>query len=380
LDTNQRYFRNQDAVLLAGYNERKKNSSFWRATLGQTTLGRKNVQKLIEGESRRFVRPIKAQDAPELVFQQMDYSVFPDIWLTDSTFKSPKKLTNLQPQVEAFGWGSSELVEWSSADGKPLQGVLIKPANFDKSKRYPVIVYFYELFSDRLHEFQSPTVGSRPAFGLYASNGYVIFLPDVRYSGGLPGQNALKAIVPGVQKLVATGIADPKAIGIHGHSWSGYQTLYIITQTDMFKAAAAGAAVANMTSAYGGIRYGTGLARMFQYERSQSRVGATLWERRDLYIDNSPLFFADRINTATLMMFGDDDDAVPWTQGIEMYLAMRRLGKEAVFLQYRKEPHHPRKYANRYDYAVKMKEYFDHYLKGATAAEWITAGVPYRGK
>jgi dipeptidyl aminopeptidase/acylaminoacyl peptidase len=174
-------------------------------------------------------------------------------------------------------------------------------------------------------------------------------------------------------------LADPDAIGLHGHSWSGYLTAYVITQTDIFAAAVAGAPVSNMTSAYSGIRWGTGLARQFQYEQAQSRLGVSLWENRAPYIENSPVFYADRITTPLLIQFGDEDEAVPWEQGIELYLALRRLEKEAVFLQYHNEPHHLQKFANRLDYAIKMKEYFDHYLKGTPAPEWITAGVPYTG-
>ncbi len=257
---------------------------------------------------------------------------------------------------------------------------MIKPGNYIPGKRYPVLVYYYEIFSDRLYQFNQPAIGHRPPFAYYTSNDYVIFLPDVRYDIGIPGMSAVKCLVPGVQKLIDMGIADPKGIGLHGHSWSGYQTLYAITQTNIFSAAVAGAAVANMTSAYGGIRLESGLARPFQYEKTQSRIGKTLWERRDLYIDNSPLFFADRIQTPTLMEFGDEDDAVPYLQGLEMYIAMRRLGKNAILLQYRKEPHHLKKSANKLDYTIKMKEYFDHYLKGGKPADWITKGVPYRGK
>jgi dipeptidyl aminopeptidase/acylaminoacyl peptidase len=180
-----------------------------------------------------------------------------------------------------------------------------------------------------------------------------------------------------VQKLIDMGIADPARIGIHGHSWSGYQAAHIITQTNLFAAAIVGAPVANMTSAYNGIRWGTGLARQFQYEQQQSRIGRTMWEARDLYIENSPVFFADRIKTPTLIMFGDEDDAVPWYQGIELYLAMRRLDKDVIFLQYHGEPHHPQRYANKMDYTIRMKEYFDHYLKGLPAAEWILRGEAY---
>ena len=172
----------------------------------------------------------------------------------------------------------------------------------------------------------------------------------------------------------------PDAVGLHGHSWSGYQTAFVVTQTDIFAAAVAGAPVSNMTSAYSGIRWGTGLARQFQYEKSQSRIGGSLWETPELYIENSPVFFADRINTPLLIQFGDEDEAVPWYQGIELYLACRRLDKDCIMLQYRGEPHHLKRYSNKLDYSIKMKEFFDHHLKGEPAPEWMTEGVPYRGK
>ncbi len=375
LDSTKKFYQNGDFVLLAGQHDEKKHSAYFAANVGKAS-----VRKLLENTAAGFSQPVKAQGASTLVFRQSSFTRFPDVWLTDTTFASPVKITDLQKQVEPLAWGSAELVEWQSTDGKPLQGILIKPANYEKGKRYPMLIYYYEILSETLYGFRFPRFASAIMPSFFASNGYAVLIPDIVYQDGLPGASALKCIVPAAQKIVDMGIADPKAIGIQGHSWGGYQSLYMITQTNMFKAAVAGAPVANMTSAYGGIRYGTGLARMFQYERSQSRIGATLWERRDLYLDNSPLFFADRINTPLLMMFGDEDDAVPFTQGIEMYLAMRRLNKEAYLLQYRKEPHNPRKFANRYDYATKMKDFFDYHLKGLAPAEWIKSGVPYKGR
>jgi dipeptidyl aminopeptidase/acylaminoacyl peptidase len=223
-------------------------------------------------------------------------------------------------------------------------------------------------------------VNHRPNFPFYVSNGYVMFLPDVRFRVGQPGYSATKCVVTGVQKLIDLGIADPKAVALHGHSWSGYQTAFIITQTDIFAAAIAGAPVSNMTSAYGGIRWNSGLARQFQYEKSQSRIGKSLWEAPLLYIENSPVFFADRINTPLLIQHGDRDGAVPWYQAIELYLAMRRLNKNCIFLQYNDEPHHLKKYANKLDYSIKMKEFLDYYLKGEPAPAWIKSGVPYKKK
>jgi dipeptidyl aminopeptidase/acylaminoacyl peptidase len=322
----------------------------------------------------------KAEKTDRILFTRERYDEFPDLWISNVSLEKPTKLTDVNPQITDFAWGSAELVEWSSADGIPLQGILIKPGNYDPDNRYPVLVYYYRFFSQRLNLFNEPVVNHRPSFPVYASNGYAVFLPDIRFEVGQPGFSATKCLVPGVQKLVDMGIADPDAIGLHGHSWSGYQTAFVITQTNIFAAAVAGAPVSNMTSAYSGIRWETGLARQFQYEKSQSRIGGSLWENPELYIENSPVFFADRIETPLLIEFGDEDGAVPWYQGIELYLACRRLGKNCIMLQYRGEPHHLKKYPNKLDYSIKMKEFFDHWLKGEPAPAWMTEGMPYRGK
>ncbi|MEW5982199.1 MAG: prolyl oligopeptidase family serine peptidase [Acidobacteriota bacterium] len=363
-----------ESLLLSAYHDREKNDGFYTATIGKSGV----VSRLDEPRRLRFVA--KAKKADLIVYTRERVDEFPDLWAADTTFRQPRKVTDANPQVGDFAWGSPELVTWRSLDGVPLEGVLIKPANYQPGRRYPVIVYFYERMSQRLFEFNEPVVNHRPSFGVYTSAGYAVFLPDVVFDIGRPGYSATKCVVPGVQKLIDMGIADPKAIGLHGHSWSGYQTAFVVTQTNIFAAAIAGAPVSNMTSAYGGIRWESGLARQFQYEETQSRIGGSLWEYPERYIENSPLFFADRIQTPLLLMHGDEDGAVPWYQSIEMYLAMRRLGKDCVFLQYRGEPHHPQKYGNKLDYSIRMKQYFDHYLKGEAAADWITKGSTYQGK
>ncbi len=363
------------ALLLSSYHDLEKNFGFYRAQ-----ANRAGVTRLIE-EDRRFVFRGKADEVDRFLFTREDYDEFPDLWVSDPNFEETTKVTDVNPGLtERFAWGTSELVEWQSTDGTPMQGVLIKPGNYEEGQRYPVLVYYYRFFSQRLHEFNDPSVNHRPSFPIYASDGYAVFLPDVRFEVGRPGFASTKSVVPGVQKLIDMGVADPDAIALHGHSWSGYQTAFMVTQTDIFKTAITGAPVGNMTSAYSGIRLGSGLARQFQYEMGQSRLSGSLWEARDEYIDNSPIFFADRINTPMLILHGDVDDAVPWEQSIELYLALRRLDKETVFLQYRDEPHHPQQYANKLDWAVKMKEWTDHYLKGEPAPEWIKHGLPYQGK
>jgi dipeptidyl aminopeptidase/acylaminoacyl peptidase len=373
LDRDRRFFEKGEKLLLSSYHNKRKNHGFYSCELGKG-----QVTRLLE-ENKKFQFLAKAKNAGVLMYTRESFEEFPDLWVADPPFSSPKKISDVNPQISQFAWGTPELVEWLSIDGIPLQGVLIKPAHYQKDKRYPVIVYFYHFFSQRMYEFNQMVVNHRPNFPFYTSNGYAVFLPDVRFDVGYPGYSATKCLVPGVQKLIDMGIADPDGIGLHGHSWSGYQTAFVITQTNIFSAAVAGAPVSNMTSAYSGIRWESGLARQMQYEQQQSRIGGSLWEYPERYIENSPVFFADRIQTPLLIQFGDEDGAVPWYQGIELYLAMRRLQKDCVFLQYRGEPHHLRKYPNKLDYSIKMKEYFDHYLKGMPAPDWIKKGMPYLG-
>lgn len=364
----------REPLLLTAYHNKEKNWGFYAASFAKPGVELRLDQKKLF----KFIG--KANKADAVLYSREDYGEFPDVWVSDLSFKQPKKISDANPQIADFAWGTAELVDYKSQDGVPLQGVLIKPANYVPGQRYPVITYFYERESQLLYAFNEPVVNHRPSFAVYAGAGYAIFLPDVVFTIGHPGQSFVKCLIPGVQKLVDMGVADPKKLGLHGHSWGGYGTAYMVTQTGMFAAAVAGAPVANMTSAYDGIRWESGIARQAQYEKSQSRIGGSLWEKRDLFIENSPLFFVDRVTTPVLIEHGDEDGAVPWYQGIEFYLSLRREGKNVILLQYRGEPHHLQKFPNKLDYSIKMKQYFDHYLKGEPAADWITNGQPYAGK
>ena len=187
-------------------------------------------------------------------------------------------------------------------------------------------------------------------------------------------ERAHNCVVAGAEWLAKEPYVDASRMAIQGQSWGGYQVAYLVTQTDMFACGMAGAPVSNMTSAYGGIRWGSGWSREFQYEKTQSRLGGTLWDSRDLYIENSPVFFADQVNTPLLMMHNDNDGAVPWYQGIEYFMALRRLNKPTWMLVYNKEAHNLRKRHNRKDLSIRMAQFFDHYLKDAPAPEWMTSG------
>ncbi|HET6979154.1 MAG TPA: prolyl oligopeptidase family serine peptidase [Pyrinomonadaceae bacterium] len=372
LDPRERSIDPDKPMLLSAENQETRDSGFYRDKVNSTAP----PQKLLMA-AKDFNNPAKAKDADVMIMSASRFDQFPDIWVTTSTFRELKRVSNGDAQRAAYTWGTGELVSFKNSDGVPLKGLLLKPDNFDPKKKYPMIVYIYERLSQGLHAFRNPGPGTSINPTYYVSNGYLVFMPDIVYTIGYPGNSALKCVLPGVQAVVDRGYVNEKAIGIQGHSWGGYQIAYMVTQTNRFKAAAPGALVANMTSAYSGIRWGTGLPRQFQYERSQSRIGGSLWEYPLRYLDNSPIFRADRVETPLLMIHNDEDDAVPWYQGIEYFLALRRLGKEAYMFSYNGEKHGLRKRINQKDYTRRLQEFFDHFLKGAPAPEWMEKGIPY---
>jgi dipeptidyl aminopeptidase/acylaminoacyl peptidase len=240
-----------------------------------------------------------------------------------------------------------------------------------------MLVNFYERNSDELHQHRAPYPHrSTINYAYYASRGYLIFNPDITYRTGYPGESCYNAVVPGVTSLIEKGFVDKARIGLQGHSWGGYQVAYLTTKTDLFRCAESGAPVVDMFSAYGGIRWATGLSRMFQYEHQQSRIGGTIWEYPLRYIENSPLFSLDKVNTPLLIMSNDNDGHVPWYQGIEYFTALRRLGKPAWLLNYNDEPHWPLKLQNRKDFQLRMSQFFDHYLMDKPEPQWMVRGVP----
>jgi dipeptidyl aminopeptidase/acylaminoacyl peptidase len=324
-----------------------------------------------------FGNPLKARDADVLVLTAATFNEFPDLQVTDSQFRNLRKVSDANPQKANLNWGTSELVRYRNTNGVQLSGILIKPENFDPSKKYPMMVYIYEKLSQNLHRFVNPSPGGSINASYYASNGYLVLMPDIVYTEGYPGQSALQCVLPAIQAVVDKGFVNEQAIGIQGHSWGGYQIAYMVTQTNRFKAAAPGALVSNMTSAYSGIRWGSGQPRQVQYEQGQSRIGGSLWEYPMRYFENSPIFRVDRVQTPILMLHNDADTAVPWYQGIEYYLGLRRLGKEVYMFNYNGEQHGLRKRQNQKDYTRRLQQFFDHYLKGTAKPDWMEAGVPF---
>lgn len=318
----------------------------------------------------------KARLAERYLHTQADFREYPDLRLSTDLQGGGRKISNANPQQANFAWGTNEIYEWTDNHGRKLRGMLVKPDGFDPNKEYPLLVNFYERSSEGVYRHRTPTPGrSSINYSHYVSKGYVVFNPDVVYRVGYPGESAYDCVMSGVTSLLNRGFVDKARIGLQGHSWGGYQAAYLVTKTDLFAAVESGAPVVNMFSAYGGIRWGSGVSRQFQYERTQSRIGGTPWEYPLRYLENSPIFTTDKINTPLLILHNDGDTAVPWYQGIEWFTALRRLGKPAWMLNYRGEPHWPIKPANRFDFQTRMAQFFDYYLMDAPMPKWMAEGV-----
>ncbi|HEY2907184.1 MAG TPA: prolyl oligopeptidase family serine peptidase [Vicinamibacterales bacterium] len=358
-------------VILSALQHETKESGYWRVKLGASAA----PEKLVMGP-RAYTALTKARKADEYLLRQSTYGEYPDIYV-GSSIAQTTKVSDVNPQEKTISRGTAELVSWLNGDGVMIQGMVYKPAGFDPNKKYPLMVTFYEKLSDGFNNYTAPTGRNAINPLVYNSLGYVVFMPDIIYTIGEPGPSAAKCVLTGIQSLIGKGYIDPKKVGVEGQSWGGYQIAYLITVTNIFAAAAPNAAVVNMTSAYDGIRWESGIARQGQYEHGQSRIGGSLWEYPERYIENSPLFHLDRVQTPIMWMENDADGAVPWYQGIEFYLAMRRLKKEAYMISYNGEGHNPSKRANQKDIDKKLQAFFANKLLGAPAPDWMTRGIPF---
>ena len=310
-------------------------------------------------------------------FRWMTVSHYPELELWNDQYQPEGVLSVTNPQQANYNWATSEIVKWKAYDGQNLEGILYKPADYDATKKYPLILYYYELNSDNLHNYQGP----RPSASTinpteYASAGYFVFIPDIRYEIGHPAKSAYNCIMSATDQLLKQFPIDSTRMGLQGQSWGGYQTAQLVTMTKRYAAAMAGAPVGNMISAYGGIRWGSGLNRQFQYESTQSRIGKTIWDAQALYIENSPLFHLPNVTTPLLIMANDRDGAVPWYQGLELYNGMRRLGKPCWMLNYNDDDHNLTKLPYKIDLSIRMRQFFDHYLQGKPAPLWLKEGIP----
>ena len=374
LDREKRFMNVDENILLRSQDKTNKYGGFYTKKVNDVS----NPVLLTAGPYS-FVNPVKAKDALQYIIQRSDISK--SELFTSGDIKNLTQLTDIAAQQKDYNWVTVELVKWKMLDGKMSEGLLYKPENFDAKKKYPVIFYFYERNADGLYTYKAPAPSASTVnVPYFISNDYLIFDPNIYYKDGEPGNSAYNSVVSAAKHLSKMPWVDSTRMALQGQSWGGYQIAYLVTKTNMFRAAWAGAPVANMTSAYGGIRWASGLNRQFQYEHTQSRIGATLWQRQDLYLKNSPLFYADKVTTPLVMMHNDADGSVPWYQGIEFFTALRRLNKKVWLLQYNGEDHNLIERKNRKDLSIRLGQFFDYYLKDAKPAKWIKDGLPATDK
>jgi dipeptidyl aminopeptidase/acylaminoacyl peptidase len=360
-----------EPVLLTAYGERTKRSGYWEVEKG-------SAPEPIFWVDKSVGRPIKADDAERMVFTQETFVEFPDYWVSDTRFRSPRRVTDANPQQADFAWSPGRvLIDYVDDRGNELQGTLGLPAGYEEGKRYPMLVYFYELSSQNHHRYQGPTYDDRPHMATYASNGYLVFQPDIVYTIGQPGTSAVDDLTSSIQKVIDLGYADPDHIGLQGHSWGGYQSSFVVTQTDMFAAVVTGAPPTNLISFYNTLYRSTGTVQQGITEVGQVRMGTTPFEDFELYLSQSPIHHTGDITTPFLILHGTADGSVDYGQGLEYFNMARRMGKEVILLSYPDEGHHLSRKENRIDFQIRMMQFFDHYLKGTQPAKWMVEGVPY---
>ena len=358
-------------LTLSAYGDWTKKSGYYQLAPGKAPVALIYADKAIGGV-------VKAEKADRVMFTEQTFTEFPDYWVSTTAFATPKKVTDANPHLAEYAWGSKVLVDYTNSKGQKLQGTLTLPANYEPGKKYPMVVYFYEIMSNTHHQFSMPVYDDRPHMSTYASNGYLVFQPDVVYEIGKPGSSALDCVTSAVKKVIELGYADPKHIGLQGHSWGGYQSSFIVTQTDMFAAVVTGAPPTNLVSFYNTLYKQTGTVQQGIMELGQVRMGvnATPWNSHDLYESQSPIHHVEKIKTPFMILHGTADGAVDWLQGLEYFNAARRTGKQVILLSYPDEPHHLAKKENQKDFQIRMRQFFDHYLMEKPAPKWITDGLP----
>ncbi len=385
LDNEKRYFTNADNLLLRTFNTKTKTTDLSILNLTQSTNNIKTIS--LNKENKFSIGQIAAPNKKfnnGLLLTKENYKQSPNLFainfvneVNNELLFEETKLSSINSQQNEYNWGTAELFKWKAYNGKEVEGIVYKPEDFNPKKKYPMICYFYETLSDGLHQYLAPApTPSRLNISFFVSRGYVVLAPNIHYGTGHPARDAFNHIVSGTRALVKKGFIDSTKMGLQGQSWGGIQVAQVITMTNLYKAAWAGAPVANMTSAYGGIRWESGMNRQFQYEKSQSRIGATLWEKPNLYIESSPLFHVPKIKTPLVIMSNDADGAVPWYQGIELFTAMKRLNKKVWLLNYNGEAHNLVERKNRKDISIREQQFFDWMLKNEKPSQWLINGLP----
>ena len=373
LDPKEEFIDLDNPVYLSLYGQWTKKTGYARLT--KTAEG-PTVDRLL-WVAKNATRLAKAKDATVFAYSVEDFDVSPNYFTAGADLKDPHQVSDTNPFQKDYAWGHSELIDYKNERGERSQAALFYPANYEAGKKYPMIVYIYEIVSNVVHRYNVPSDRSPYSPAVFTSKGYFVYEPDITYRPRDPGVSAVQSVVPAVKKVIDMGMVDAKKIGIMGHSWGAYQTCFLATNTNLFAAAVAGAPLTDLVSMYGSVYWNSGIPETGHYETGQERMEVTLWDDPQAYIRNSPVFTLPKMTAPLLVAFGDKDGAVDWHQGIEMYNMARRLGKEMVLLVYAGENHSLAKKPNQIDYHNRIVDWFDHYLAGAPAKDWMVKGQTY---
>ena len=365
------------SLYIALYGERTKKSGYGRRALGPKGRKPGKLETLL-WDDKMVLNLNRARDTDVYTLTMERNDLSRDLYLAGPDLEEPRKISKTNAFQKKFRWGRSELIDYQNKHGVKLQGSLIYPANYKPGRKYPMIVYIYEKRSQELHRYYTPSEKHPYNPCVYSAEGYFVFQPDIVYRPQEPGISAVECVVPAVEKVLESGMVDPKRIGLMGHSWGAYQTAFIVTQTDLFAAGVAGAPLTDMMSMSVSVYWNSGNTNALIFSQSQGRMNKPFWRDVETYARNSPIHGLDTMNTPLLIAFGDDDGAVDWDQGVEMYNAARWAGKEdLVMLVYPGENHGLRKEENMVDYHYRVKEWMAHYLKGSEGKKWITEGKSF---
>lgn len=379
-----------DTLLLAVFNRDNKNNGFAKTVLkkeGDPEMGTidasvyyfMNTSPSNNTSISILTRPVKAKTSSVYLIQKMSVNDAPNLYITKD-FKKYIRITDVQPQKE-YNWMFSKLIHWRLPDGKIASGILYLPENFDSTKKYPIIFHYYEKRSDELNVFRMPGVNiSEINIPWYVSNGYLVCIPDIYYIPGQTGPSVVNSVVSAATYLTQYSWVDKERMGLQGHSFGGYETNYLISHSDIFAAAQEGAGTSNLISGYGAISRSTGASRQLLYEYAQGNLRTTPWKDPNVYVNNSPIFNADKIKTPLLIMHNDEDGAVPFAQALELFNALHRLEKKVWLIQYDGAGHNSVNPEFGLDFSIRQQQFFDHYLKDKTAPKWMTQGIPIQEK
>jgi len=327
--------------------------SEWQRGIVRIDVASKSMTPVVR-DGRLYGGVRLSRDGSTFLFTMSDGDRPAELHVADARFSAVKKLSDLNPWMSAKALPKSELVPYRDVDGKQLYGVLRYPVGYQKGQTYPTVFEIYETFFDN-------GFNSRAAF--LTNHGYAVFHPSVNLVIGRPGEAWVKGVTSAANKLIDMGVADPDRLGVHGTSYGGYATALLITQTDRFKAAINISGKVNMVSFYTDSPR-LGVRNTHAPEKSQDRIGGTLWEYPERYLEHSAVLRADRVKTPLLNITGDQDPNVPASQSREMYYALRRLGKEVEWVRYVNGGHRPpNSTAESIDFEQRIVAWYDKYLK-----------------